>query len=394
MKVNSGWLTGLSLAGVAILLGSCGGGGGSTSDGTLRLALTDAPACGFDNVYVTVSKVLVHQSAGAADSDSGWHGISLVPARRVDLLALTNGVQENLGQTSLPAGKYTQMRLVLAENTGIPYANAVKPTGGSEVALQTPSGAQTGLKLNVNIDVPAGKIADFVLDFDACKSVVSAGASGRYNLKPVIGVIPLLADGAGQRIVGYVASSVAAVTRVSAQKGGVVAKATVPNASGVFNLYPVPPGNYELVVTGSDLVTSVVTGVPVTTTAETLVGSSLVRINPATATSRIASGVVSVNGVLADTSASVRVLQAFTGGPTIEVVGAQVDAMTGAFSFSLPVTAPAKTAYALAPTSIAFTSDPTAAAKYVLQAAAPAFADKTQSIDVSAAGVNVPFVFP
>lgn len=136
-------------------LAACGGGGGGEggSTGTLRLALTDAPSCGFDAVHVTVQKVRVHQSSTAGDNDAGWSEIVLNPARRVDLLSLTNGVLMELGQIPLPTGKYTQMRLVLADNnTSEPLANAVSPTGGREVALKTPSGQQSGVKTNINID--------------------------------------------------------------------------------------------------------------------------------------------------------------------------------------------------------------------------------------------------
>ena len=36
---------------IAAIASACGGGGTSSSDnGTLRLALTDAPACGYDHV--------------------------------------------------------------------------------------------------------------------------------------------------------------------------------------------------------------------------------------------------------------------------------------------------------------------------------------------------------
>ena len=73
------------------------------------------------------------------------------------------------------------------------------PTGGTETALTTPSGQQSGLKMNVDIDVAADKVADVVLDFDACKSVVKRGNSGQYNLKPVIAVIPVVSD-AGLRV--------------------------------------------------------------------------------------------------------------------------------------------------------------------------------------------------
>ncbi len=195
------------VAGLLCVLAACGGGGGGdavgvggsasgtagadptagsgggvvnpAATGTLRLALTDAPACGFDKVYVTVEKVRVHQSS-SGEGEAGWSDIVLEPAKRVDLLSLTNGVLEELGQKSLPAGKYQQLRLVLSENgSTAPFANAVIPTGSKdEVALTTPGADQTGLKINTNMDVIASQTADFVIDFDACKSIVTTGGGG------------------------------------------------------------------------------------------------------------------------------------------------------------------------------------------------------------------------
>src|SRR5205814_1338486 len=153
---------------------ACGGGGdgGSAAQGSMRFALTDAPSCGYDHVWVTVEKVSVHQSSSASDTDAGWTDLTLSPARRIDLVTLTNGVLEELGTVPLAAGHYSQVRLVLASNTAgaNPPANAVQPTGGSVVALTTPSGQQSGLKLKANADVAGGQMADLVLDFDACSS--------------------------------------------------------------------------------------------------------------------------------------------------------------------------------------------------------------------------------
>jgi hypothetical protein len=117
----------------AVLLGAllaCGGGGGgggsipvsatpaptAAEKGTLRLAMTDAPACGYDAVNVTVTRVRVHQAASAAESEAGWQDLPVNPPARIDLLSLTNGALFELGQLPLPVGKYTQLRLVLAEN--------------------------------------------------------------------------------------------------------------------------------------------------------------------------------------------------------------------------------------------------------------------------------------
>ena len=122
-------------SGAAAVLTACGGGGGGSSagNGALRVALTDAPSCGYDHVWVTVEKVRVHQSASAAIPTAVGAELALSPARRIDLLDLTNGVMEELGTTQLAAGHYSQIRLVLASNTGTgasSVANAVQPTGG------------------------------------------------------------------------------------------------------------------------------------------------------------------------------------------------------------------------------------------------------------------------
>jgi hypothetical protein len=384
----------LTMAFAAALLAACGGGGGGGGGiggtGTMHVSLTDAPSCGYDQVNVTIDRVRVNQSSSAADADGGWSEIVLSPARRVDLLTLQNGVLEDLGQTQLPAGKYTQLRLVLAPNdTTNPLANSVVPTGGTETALTTPSGQQSGLKLNVDIDVAADKIADVVLDFDACKSVVKRGNSGQYNLKPVISVVPRLSD-AGMRVVGYVDASIAGSgTTVSLQSNGVPVKATPPDANGQFVLYPVPVGTYDLVVTSTGHVTAVMTGVPVVSTAYTYVNSSALAIAPPTA----ASAPRTVTGTVAPPTATVRALQGLTGGPTIESAWAPVDAITGAFTASLPIQAPVRTTYVANPTALVFATDAGAAGKYTVEATSAGVV-KTVPVDVTAAVPPLSFSFP
>lgn len=177
----------------------CGGGGdgegggiggtGVTASGTLRVELTDAPACGYDAVHVTIERVRVHAEAGAADDGGGWSDVVVAPARRIDLLTLTGGRRTLLGETELPPGRYSALRLLLVDNDAAqPYANAVTPTGAAETPLDTPSATTAGLKMQTRIDVEPGRVTDFVLDFDACRSIVPRGNSGRYNLWPVIAV--------------------------------------------------------------------------------------------------------------------------------------------------------------------------------------------------------------
>jgi hypothetical protein len=387
----------------AAVLAACGGGGGGGSDnqanGTMRLSLTDAPACGYDSVFVTVEKVRVHQSGAAGENDAGWSEVVLNAPQRVDLLTLTNGALLPLGQTELPAGTYTQMRLVLAPNTAAsPLANAIKPTGGFETALTTPSGQQSGLKANVNMTVPAGQVADFAIDFDACKSFVKAGNSGKYLLKPVLAVIPILST-AGQRIVGFVDPALAvSSTSVSAQSAGVPLRATPPDATGRFTLYPVPVGNYDLVITAAGRVNAVMTGVPVASDVTTVIGSDAARINtPLSASSFAASGTIKVNGSLTNTEGAVRALQALTGGPTIEAGTALADADTGVYSLLLPAGAPARLTYAAGAASFPFLADAADAGKYKLEprATVAGVVVVKPAVDiVLAAPVATDFVFP
>lgn len=386
------------LATAACILAACGG---SDSDpvvspaapGTLRVALADAPACGYDEVNVTVERVRVHQSGSAADEAGGWSEVVLNPVKRVNLLSLTNGVLEELGATTLPAGTYTQLRLVLSSNNATtPMANSVLPTGGTETALVTPSGQQSGLKINTQINVASSQLTDVVLDFDACKSVVVAGNSGRYLLQPVLSILPRVAT-TGLAVEGYVTGAIASgSTSVSLQQGGVVARSTAPDANGKFLLSPVPAGTYDLVITASGLVTSIVTGVPVAATGKTEINASTAPINPATSATRKASGNATTTGSTTIPSATVRALQT-TGASTIEVIARPVDADTGAYSFTLPIAAPVKTAYVAGATTLTFAPDAAAAAKYTLEARVSGKLTQTANIDLTAADVITPFTF-
>jgi hypothetical protein len=369
MKTKT-WALGLLSATAAAALVACGG-GGSSSDGpaTMRLFLTDAPACGYDNVWVTVDKVRVHKSGTAGENDAGWVEMDVSPDKRIDLLTLTNGTLEPLGQMQLEAGTYTQMRLVLVPNSAsAPLANAIKPTGGSETALTTPSAQQSGLKMNVNLTLNPDTAADFAIDFDACKSFVKAGNSGRYILKPVLSVIPILSA----KIVGYVDPALAVTsTNVSAQVDGVPVRATPPDATGRFELFPIRTGTYDLVITAPGYANSVMTGVPVTAAGATTIGSTTVRLAPpASAASAAASGVISVGGTTTDTNGVVRALQILSSGTKMEVGYAAADAASGVYSLKLPTGAPASVAYAASAASFPYAGDVARAGLYRLEALA------------------------
>ena len=374
--------TALIVGGTAALV-ACGGGGGSGSTatpmGTLRVGLTDAPACGYDHVKVTVQKVRINQSATAADTDTGWTDITLTPAMQVDLLTLTNGAFATLGQTPLGAGHYSQIELVLAANDSAnPLANSVTPTGGSETALTTPSAQQTGLKLNADITINANQLADFMLDFNACKSVVHAGNSGKYLLKPVITVTPTFISG----VSGYLDPSLAnANTLVSVQQGGIIVRSTTPDATGKFMLEPVAPGTYDLVVAAPGHVSGVMTGVIVADQTIAVLNSATTTFNfTATADGTVGGTVTSATTPIL---ASIDALQTLANGDTVDIGSSNADSDTGAYLLSLPATAPMVAAYSAAASSVAFAADAQAGNSYTIKATS-AGVSKSAQVAVSA----------
>jgi len=382
------WIAALGCAAALAACGGGGGGGATGADGTLRVALTDAPSC-YQHVYVTVEKVRVHQSATAADEDGGWSELTLSAPRRLDLVSLSNGVLEELGTVPLPAGHYQQVRLVLTNTTAAgsnALANSVQPTGGSETALDTPSAMQSGLKLRADFDVAAGQSADLVLDFDACRSIVKAGNSGKFNLKPVISVVPRIVS----VVTGYVTTTLPlGSTTVAAQQDGATIRSTAPDATGKFSIPFLQPGTYTLVVTSDGHATAVVTNVPAGTTTTVVNGTATAIAPPPSAMAEITGGLTATSvsagttTSVAITDANVRALQALTGGPTIEVADKPVDATLGTYSLRVPVAAPVKASYSSGTATLSFTPDAAVAGQYSVQAQAPGRALQQQSTTVS-----------
>ncbi len=269
MDRRSAWVA-MFLA--AFLLAGCGGGGGGSSSGgggigTLSLSLADAPSPAYNAVYVTVTEVQVHQPGTNENNQRNWHSVDMPRTpMTVNLLDLVNGVREDLGLVDLDEGAYTQMRLIIGQtperNGAInilsqahPYANYVIDLNDVYHELKVPSGSQSGYKIVGGFDINANSTTELILDFDANRSVVVAGNSDQWLLKPTVKVKYPDEDALIEGQVTYLAVGVSG-TLVSAQvftAAGpledqvAIQASTVTDSNGYYELF-VEDGTYTLVV--------------------------------------------------------------------------------------------------------------------------------------------------
>ncbi|HRG37722.1 MAG TPA: DUF4382 domain-containing protein [Bacteroidia bacterium] len=183
MKTRKIFVIMLGIAGSLFLIQACkkdvisGQAPVSTGTAAIRVKLTDAPA-NYLQVNVDIKQVRIHISADSNSTD-GWIDLP-TNAGIYNLLELRNGIDTTLvDSTLIPAGKVSQIRFVLGPNSSVMTADSVLHD------LKVPSGQQSGLKINVHRDIPAGYTFNLLLDFDAEKSVNEKG-NGDFSMKPVI----------------------------------------------------------------------------------------------------------------------------------------------------------------------------------------------------------------
>lgn len=224
MKKLFNLFTCLAIAGIGFT--GCTSDSGETAGFSVKLV--DAPG--------DYEEVLVDVQAIEAIIDGEAHELPVQEPGVYDLLELTGGMSALLVDTQLPAGKLSQLRLILGENNSV-------VSGENTIALTTPSAQQSGLKLNVHEDLEAGIQYNFILDFNVAKSIVEAGS--KLILKPVIRATLEAGSGA----ISGVVSPAEVQSLVTATDGTTEIAAYTAEETGAFLLYGVPAGTYQVVVT-------------------------------------------------------------------------------------------------------------------------------------------------
>jgi hypothetical protein len=284
----------------AIFLVSCSNGNPRALATTVNVHISDPATCSapqglFSHVYVTITDVLIHQSASAAANDAGW--VDLTPSLKgapvqVDLLgqATNQCFLATLGSTGVQSGTYQQIRVMLADNTATVTGNKCGSATNCVMLTSDPTGTPHALLLSseskTGIKIPSGQLAggqftvgagqnkDLNIDFNACASIVTLG-NGQFRLKPVLhaGEVSLTSASISGTVLDSAThapiiggNTVVALEQKDSNNVDRVIMETVTASNGSFVLCPVPAGIYDVVITaingaGTAYAATVITGV-------------------------------------------------------------------------------------------------------------------------------------
>jgi hypothetical protein len=242
MKIHRIATAGL-LAATLCACGGCSDQFGTT--GTMTVSLTDAPFP-FDMITAAelgVDGVEVHVTAAEEDA-SGFYTVS-DSVGVVNLLELSNGVTEFLGQMELPTGQVKQMRLLVS-------SASVELSDGRTFDLNVPSGDASGLKVFFDppVEIVEGATVEVLIDADVSRSFSSEPASPTkveeitgFRFHPVLRAVVTDATGS---LSGHVTAApnetpIAAAT-VSIWENGAAVTSTATNANGEWMMLGLEPG--------------------------------------------------------------------------------------------------------------------------------------------------------
>ncbi|MEX2465316.1 MAG: DUF4382 domain-containing protein [Gemmatimonadota bacterium] len=267
----------LAATGAALLLSigaaACGDGTGVEGDTSLRVLLTDAPSDYIDSAFVDIGAVeLIGAGSPITLTTDGTDGF-------VDLLDLQGTATMLLADTDIPAGDYAQLRLIV-ESARVVLADGYEFNDSTNAKdLMVPSGAQTGIKLNLAgsdggegsgpVTIAGGETV-LVLDFDVNQSFVLQGQpdSGGFTGVIFTPTIRVVAQDVAASVAGTVTTSVEGtsveglvVTAEPLDEGTLEAyqsqtATAVTDANGAYTVHFLVPGSYTVSIETADGLTT------------------------------------------------------------------------------------------------------------------------------------------
>lgn len=244
---------------------------GGSADGTLKIHVTDKPFP-FDlieSAVVTLTQVQVRRAdeqnleepGDAAESEPAEEGEAEGDADSFviifdepagvpfDLVNLRNGRTDLLAEAELPAGKYTQVRLIVS-------GGEVTLTDGRVFPLKVPSGEQSGIKLRLTFEVVEDEETSLLLDVDLTRAFMpvpggkihGAGDIHRFHFRPshAMRLMNQARVGEIQGAVTDESDQPIADASVTAYQDDVEITSTSSDEDGGYMLVGLPPGTYRV----------------------------------------------------------------------------------------------------------------------------------------------------
>lgn len=166
-------------------------------EGRVTVYVRDAATDEFSSVFITFSKVAIHQDdegeaqegGGEPDTEgSGWETV-FEGSKEIDLMAFAGAdARAFLGDANLSAGTYNQIVITVDEARGI------RASDGSEVGITVTTG---WVRVVRAFQITADETTRIVLDLDLDRSLVQQGPTGGWRLNPVIGQVVVEENASG-----------------------------------------------------------------------------------------------------------------------------------------------------------------------------------------------------
>jgi hypothetical protein len=252
-----------------IILSSCSKNQKSSTDSTkasLQVRLTDGPDPNVREVWVDIQQIEVIMSDTS-------HPIILEGTHPglYNLLDFSDGKDTILADATIPPGTISQIRLILGDN------NSIVTKEGEKIALKTPSGQESGLKVQIHQDVSGGILYRLILDFDAGRSIIKAGNSGNYLLKPVLRILSFIPSGGD--IQGVVVPDSVRTEIFAIQGMDTIASTFTDITNGKYLFKDVAAGSYSLSFVPSDTTFVIPPIVPATVTLGQITNVDTVKLH-------------------------------------------------------------------------------------------------------------------
>jgi hypothetical protein len=263
------------------------------------LGATGAAPADVAHLWVTVEEVWFATSADtAADSSAGWNREKLPAPVVLDLASLDAGTLVPLTTgLSLPAGRYRQLHLVIADagDQLLDEADALGLDYNAQVDVECDTGSITraplelpvpraGLTIPIDFtfedtgrtDDDGEEVASLALTIDAARDVLGYeyGSNKGYILSPSASVDDAAAAGeirgrvdASGLATGHPAVTASAQVLDDSGTHRRILQRRLVAADGTFSLYPLPAGDdgttYDVVIAGAGTRTVLIRDVPV-----------------------------------------------------------------------------------------------------------------------------------